>query len=135
MENKSTEHSEFTLLQKIPKNEMTALLEKYLEYAAKYKYLRYIIFGVVAVIAGYNFFVVGKRFPLDELNTIKTVMASIMGVFVIALLVLAVMLYKTLRTVKKALNESANRYGIDKKLLKKEFHLFVKASLGGPGLR
>ncbi len=135
MDKKATANENLRLLPKIPRPEMEPLIAGYVNYAAKFKYFRYIMLGVLAVIVGYNFFVAGKRFPIDELNTIKTVMASIMGAFVVALLVLAGVFFSTLRKLKKALNTSAEKHGLDKKEFRKEFHSFVKMTIGGPGLR
>lgn len=123
------------LLKRVPEKEMTVLVNGYLGYVTKYKYLRYIIIAVVVVIVGYNFFVSGKRFPIDELQRIQIVIASIMGVVIITLLVLAFILFKTLRKLKKELNTAADKHDIEKKALRKEFHAFIKATIGGPGLR
>lgn len=124
-----------SLLRKVPEQEMKPLIEGYLNYVQKFKYLRYIVLGVMAVIVGYNLFVAGKRFPLEELNTIKIAIASLMGVFVLLLIGLGWVLFKTLRKLKGELNTTAHKHGIDEKPLRKEFHIFVKANLGGPGLR
>ena len=135
MTNQKTNQLNLELLQRVPKDELTLLAEAYLYYVAKYKYLRYIILAIVVVIAGYNFFIAGKRFTIDELNTIQGVMVGIMGIAVIALLILAVVLFKTLRQLKKELTAVATKHHVDPKSFRKEFHSFVKSTLGGPGLR
>ncbi len=129
----STEH--WTVLKKVPEHEMKILVAGYLNYIQKFKYLRYIIVGIGVVIIGYNLMVGGERFPLEELNKLKNTIALLMGVFVLLLLVLGWVLFKTLRSLKQQLNTAADKYGIDKKMLRKEFHVFVKTQVGGPGLR
>jgi uncharacterized membrane protein len=135
MEEKTIENPTWPLSSKIAKNEFTILVESYVAYAAKMKYVRYLIFGVVAVILIYNLFVAGKRFPIEELNRIQTGFAVVMGLFVIALLVLAGIMISLLRKLKKDLNTTAEKYKLDKKGFRKEFHKLVKSTIGGPGLR
>ena len=62
-------------------------------------------------------------------------MVGVMGIAVIALLVFAVILFKKLRKLKKELRTVATKHHLDPKLFRKEFHNFVKATLGGPGLK
>ncbi|WP_430907663.1 hypothetical protein [Maribacter sp. 2-571] len=135
MDEKVTTNDEFELLKKVPKGELTVLVEGYLGYLSKYKYFRFITIGFVAVILGYNIFVAGKRFPLDELNTIKTIMVSVLSVFVVALLILGVVFFKTVRNLKKQVAACAEKNRLDKKQFQKQFHLFAKGTMGGPGLK
>lgn len=135
MEENSTDNKTWPLLMKVPQKEITALVEGYLQYADKMKYLRYIIFGVVTVIACYNFFVAGKRFSIGELKMIQMGLAGILGLFVLALLFLGITLFTSLRKLNSALNHSADKYKVAKKPFRNEFHQLVKTTLGGPGLR
>lgn len=133
MENKNTVNLE--LLRKIPEHEMKSLIAGYLDYVAKYKYLRYIILAVFAIIMGYNFFVAGKRFEVGQLQTIKTILVIVMGIIIMLLIVLGVKLFKALKQLKKDISRSAEKNHADVKMLRKEFHKYVKTNLGGPGLR
>ncbi len=70
---KKSNDTNLELLGKVPDSRMKPLIEGYLAYVEKYKYVRYIMLGMCAVIIGYNLFVAGKRFPIGQLNTIKAV--------------------------------------------------------------
>ncbi len=129
----TTEETE--LLKKIPQENMVVLLDEYQEYLSKYKYLRYVIAGIFVVIIGYNVFVAGKSFPLEKLQTIQYGLAFIMCIFIVALIVLGVVLFKSLRKLKRAVDENAHKFGLNKKFLRKAFHKLLKTSIGGPGLR
>lgn len=77
-------------LRDIPKKEVKVLVEAYVRFAAKLKYLRYLIFGVLAIVVGYNFFVAGKSFTITELDTILNIFSAMMGFIVLGLVVLVV---------------------------------------------
>lgn len=133
MENKTK--GNFALWLKISGHEMKPLVASYLNYASKYKYLRYIIIAVLVIITGYNFFVAGKRFEIGQLQTIQSTLAAVMGVVLLALIVLGIKLFKTLKSLKKDVNKSAKKNHLEAKAFRKEFHNYVKATFGGPGLR
>lgn len=123
------------MLGKLQKKEMETLLSGYMDYTDTFKYLRYLIIAFMAVVLGYNLFVAGRRFPLSELNTIQTVMASFCGLIVIGLVVLLVIVLGRLGKLKGVVNGVADHHRLDQKSFRKEFHDFVKTTIGGPGIK
>jgi hypothetical protein len=122
-------------LRDIPQKEVKVLVEAYVRFAAKLKYLRYLIFGVLAIFVGYNFFVAGKSFTMAELDTILNIFSAMMGFIVLGLVVLSVIMFREFIALKKGLTLLAQKHKLNPKRITEEFHNFVKSTIGGPGLK
>ncbi|KPM32535.1 Hypothetical protein I595_953 [Croceitalea dokdonensis DOKDO 023] len=135
MEEVKTQSEIWPLLSKIPKKQLTQLVEGYGAYAANFKYIYFSMLGFPAIVLGYNLFFGGKSYPYSEARNIENTFAIILCIYLVCFLVLAGLIVAKMLKVKKALRHTAMQHRLNKKAVVKEFHNFVKASIGGPGLK
>lgn len=123
------------LLPKIPKEQLEDLIQSYMVYANRVKYIYYFILGLFAIILIYNLAFAGKSYSISEYNTIRDTMVGVVLVFLLVFMVYGGYVIAQFLKLKKKVNKAAEKNKLDKKTLRKEFHLLVKATIGGPGLR
>lgn len=135
MEQNNIQQEPWPVLKQLPKNELTSLVEGYVNYTSKIKYIYYFIGGFMVLLVGYNLFFGGKSYPYAEAKSIENTFAGIIVVFLVVFIVVAGLVISKLIKLKKAVKQSAVKHRLDKETVLKEFDTFVKTTIGGTGLR
>lgn len=135
MEENTIQNEAWPLLAKIPKEELTSLVEGYIAYSSKFKYIYFSMLGFPVIVVGYNLFFGGRRYPYSEAKSIENTFAIILCIYLLGFLVHAGLVISKLIQLKKSVNQTADKHRLDKKAVRKEFDSFVKMTIGGKGLR
>ncbi|QLG46002.1 hypothetical protein [Costertonia aggregata] len=125
----------FGLLAKLPKSELQLLVKEYIAYSGKVKYVYYFIFGFFAIVMTYNLVFAGRSFPIHDYKNIQNTMVGVVGIFLLIFLGVAGYVLAKLIRLKKRINSIAEKCRLNKKALRSEFHLFVKTTIGGTGIK
>lgn len=99
-----------------------------------FAWTRIVIVGTIVLIGIYNLFIAGKRYSLSEYNLIKNIMVTIFGVILLVLLIILVLVFKRLGSIRGRVKKIATDSGYAYKDLKKEINLIIKSNLGSPGI-
>ncbi|MFS4416599.1 hypothetical protein [Maribacter sp. 2307ULW6-5] len=129
------QNNPWPLLERLSKNEITDLVQAYLQYASSMKHIYWSMLVFMVLVLGYNLFLGGNGHGYAEAREIQNTFATVLIIFLLGFLVVAANIIGQSITVRKEVGKTAAKHHLDKEAVRKEFHGFVKATLGGPGLK
>lgn len=81
MNTKQESTTELPLLSKLPRHELETLVNSYIAYGAKYKYVYFLMLGFVAIIVIYNIGFGGRSFSVEDAQNIENGLIGVVLVF------------------------------------------------------
>lgn len=129
--------SEMEKLKYLSAIEKDKLNATYIEYA-RFKRIRYLYnaltISVILVFEMYEVYVTEKSYAFTDYNTLKTVMAIVLGAFVFCILLFYVFAQYKLKNIKNRIKHLSSIHDFKYTELKNEFNMVMKTSFGGPGV-
>lgn len=128
------QHTGLKFIPNIKETEIQAVFKAYEQLVKYYRRIRIPGLLMIVIIGGYNFFIAGKRYTIAEHNTIRNTMVLILGIIVLVLLVIAFMVFKRQRAIRKQVRGMAQKHNFPYREFKKEVNMVLKSFYGGSGI-